>query len=160
MVVVLTLVTEVVLHTVRPERAGSASAVMETSGELGGALGIAVLGSIGAAVYGTAIATNLPQGLPQTAADAAGQTLAEATVVAAHLPTPSKTVVLAAARNAFVNGLNTVSIVGAVLLLAAAAALLALLHDRPQSAQPAPESPLARPADPNSPIATSTQVVE
>jgi DHA2 family multidrug resistance protein-like MFS transporter len=48
------VVTDVILSAVEPERAGMASAMAETSSEFGGALGIAVLGSIGAAVYRSA----------------------------------------------------------------------------------------------------------
>jgi DHA2 family multidrug resistance protein-like MFS transporter len=45
------LSTELVVSTVRPARAGMAAAVTETGCELGGALGIAVLGSLVVAVY-------------------------------------------------------------------------------------------------------------
>ena len=48
---VVTLSTDVIVGAAPPERAGSASALSETSTELGGALGIALLGSIGAAAY-------------------------------------------------------------------------------------------------------------
>jgi len=48
---VFTLVTNTVLDSTAPERAGAASGMAETSTELGGALGIAILGSIGTAVY-------------------------------------------------------------------------------------------------------------
>jgi DHA2 family multidrug resistance protein-like MFS transporter len=46
LVMVMTQVTEAVVGAVAPERAGSASAVMETCSEFGGALGIAVLGTL------------------------------------------------------------------------------------------------------------------
>src|SRR5207249_3433414 len=48
---VVTLSTDLIVGTAPPERAGAASAISETGTELGGALGIALLGSIGAAVY-------------------------------------------------------------------------------------------------------------
>jgi DHA2 family multidrug resistance protein-like MFS transporter len=46
-----TLTTDLVVGTAPSERAGTASAISETSSEFGGALGIAVLGSLAAAVY-------------------------------------------------------------------------------------------------------------
>jgi DHA2 family multidrug resistance protein-like MFS transporter len=46
-----TLATELVVSTVRPARAGMAAAVTETGCELGGALGIAVLGSLLVGTY-------------------------------------------------------------------------------------------------------------
>ena len=44
---VITLATDVIVGSAPPERAGAASGLSETSAEFGGALGIAVLGSIG-----------------------------------------------------------------------------------------------------------------
>src|SRR5690606_8971106 len=48
---VFTLTTDLIIGSAPPERAGAASALSETSAEFGGALGIAVFGSIGVAVY-------------------------------------------------------------------------------------------------------------
>ena len=48
---VFTLATDLMVGTAPPERAGAASAIAETGAEFGGALGIAVLGLIGTAVY-------------------------------------------------------------------------------------------------------------
>ena len=47
-----TVATDLIVGTAPPERAGAASGISETGAELGGALGIALLGSIGTAVYG------------------------------------------------------------------------------------------------------------
>lgn len=47
----VTLGTDLVVGAAPPERAGAASAISETGAELGGALGIALLGSIGTAVF-------------------------------------------------------------------------------------------------------------
>ncbi|EWM17487.1 LOW QUALITY PROTEIN: drug resistance transporter, partial [Kutzneria sp. 744] len=49
--VALTCITDMVVGAAPAEHAGSAGALVQTGQELGGALGIAVLGSIGAAVY-------------------------------------------------------------------------------------------------------------
>ncbi|MFB7718594.1 MFS transporter [Nocardia sp. NPDC056100] len=54
LVIVMTLVTDLAIGAVSAERAGAAAAVLETGGELGGALGIAILGSIGAAAISAA----------------------------------------------------------------------------------------------------------
>ena len=50
---VITLATELIVGSAPPEQAGAATGMSETSGELGGALGIAILGSLGTAVYRT-----------------------------------------------------------------------------------------------------------
>ncbi|MGH8668720.1 MAG: MFS transporter, partial [Burkholderiales bacterium] len=58
---VVTLTTDLVLGAVPPERAGAASAISETSSEFGGALGIALLGSVVAAAYRSAMVDAEPQ---------------------------------------------------------------------------------------------------
>ena len=45
------LTTELIVGSAPPERAGAASGISETGAELGGALGISILGSAGAALY-------------------------------------------------------------------------------------------------------------
>lgn len=51
---VVTLATNLVVGSAPPERAGAASAISETSAEFGGALSIAILGSIGAKLLAAA----------------------------------------------------------------------------------------------------------
>ena len=70
-----TLATDLVVGSAPPERAGSASAISETASEFGGALGIAILGSIGTAVYRGEMADSLPAGIPPATAEAARETL-------------------------------------------------------------------------------------
>ena len=48
---VITMATELIVSSAPQEKAGAASGISETSGEFGGALGIALLGSIGTALY-------------------------------------------------------------------------------------------------------------
>ena len=59
---VFTLTTDLIVGSAPPERAGAASGISETGAELGGALGIAILGSIGVAIY----RRELPDQLPAT----------------------------------------------------------------------------------------------
>jgi DHA2 family multidrug resistance protein-like MFS transporter len=65
---VYTLSTDLIVSAARPSRAGTAGAVGETSAELGGALGIALLGSLGVAVYRAGGATGSAAGLPRNQA--------------------------------------------------------------------------------------------
>jgi MFS transporter, DHA2 family, multidrug resistance protein len=137
---VITLVTEMILGSAPPERAGSASALSETSQEFGGALGIAVLGSIGTAVYRTAIAGNLPAEVPAAAADAARDTLGGAVEAATLLADPLGATLLAVARTAFVQGLHLTATIAAVVMAAMAVLTIALLRgvrtESPASAKP------------------------
>ena len=104
LVMVMSLVTEAVVGAVAPERAGSASALMETCSEFGGALGIAVLGSIGTAAYRADL--TLPPTIPSTAATTAREGLTGAAAAAAHLPAHLATAVLTAARHSFSHSMN------------------------------------------------------
>jgi MFS transporter, DHA2 family, multidrug resistance protein len=113
---------DVVLASAPPEKAGSASSVAETGGEFGVALGIAVFGSLGAAIYRLQVADALPPDLPHRVTSEAGESLAGAVSTAAHLGPPLGVEVLEAARDAFTTAVDAVAVVGAVLF-----ALLAIL---------------------------------
>ena len=116
---VFSLTTELIVGSAPPERAGAASGISETAAELGGALGIAVLGSLGAAIYRRQLAGDLPEGLAEEASDAAQDTLAAAVHAADQLPDGLGEPLLAAAQEAFVAGMR----VSAVISMAVAAAI-------------------------------------
>jgi DHA2 family multidrug resistance protein-like MFS transporter len=118
LVVAMTVCGEQVLSALEPAQAGAGAAVSEAASELGGALGIAILGSVGAAGYQAAV--HLPPGVDSEAADS----LAGASGVASHLPADAAQALLDAARTAYVHGLHLAVAVGAVVLLVAAASLL------------------------------------
>jgi MFS transporter, DHA2 family, multidrug resistance protein len=61
---VFTLLNDIIIGAAPPERAGAAAGISETSSELGGALGIALLGSIGAVLYRNQIGDSIPAGVP------------------------------------------------------------------------------------------------
>jgi DHA2 family multidrug resistance protein-like MFS transporter len=122
---VFTLVTDMVLGSTAPERAGAASGIAETSTEFGGALGIALLGSIGAAVYRSQLAQAIPAGIP---ANAAGDTLGGALVTASHLPSSLSTLWLGLAREAFTNGLHIVAGLSAAIVAILAIFVIVLLR--------------------------------
>jgi DHA2 family multidrug resistance protein-like MFS transporter len=128
LVVILTLVTDQVLSVVSPERAGAASALVETTSEFGGALGIAVLGSVGAAVYGGRVADRLPGGLTPAEVASTRQGLAGAVSTSAHLHGATADRLLGVARAAFSSGLDTAMWVGAAVLAAAAIVTAVLLR--------------------------------
>jgi DHA2 family multidrug resistance protein-like MFS transporter len=124
---VITLATELIVGSAPPEQAGAATGISETSAELGGALGIAILGSIGTAVYRTEVAELLPSGVPAAAADAARDTLGGALAIAETLPDAVGTALVAVARIAFIDALHLVAAVattGAILTAIAAAVAL------------------------------------
>ncbi|MBW3621639.1 MAG: MFS transporter, partial [Actinobacteria bacterium] len=94
--------------------------------------GIAVLGSIGTAVYRAVLAGTDLTGVPPAAAAAARDTLGAAVAAAAELPPAAADAVLQAARTAFVDGMQLTALVSAAIALAAAGmALVALRSVRP-----------------------------
>jgi DHA2 family multidrug resistance protein-like MFS transporter len=119
LVLTMTICAELVLTALRPEQAGAGAAVSEAASELGGALGIALLGSIGAAAYQARAADSLPDAVVD---GPAADSLAGAAGVAARLPDAAASAVLDAARAAYVHGLHIAALVGAVVLLVAATA--------------------------------------
>ena len=83
---VFTLTNDLIIGAAPPERAGAAAGVSETSSELGGALGIALLGSLATAVFGAAFAREtLPHALELTAAICAVIVIAMAAAIAGVL---------------------------------------------------------------------------
>jgi len=123
---VVTLTTDIVLSAAPAERAGAASALSETSSEFGGALGIAVLGSIVTAIYRGAIDGAIPGGISPEAAAAARGTLGGAVAVAAQLPAELGAQLLGSARTAYAASFEVVAAisVGTVLCAAVLAAVL------------------------------------
>ena len=117
---VITLATELIVGSAPPEQAGAATGMSETSGELGGALGIAILGSVGTAVYRTEVADRLPPGLPAEVADAARDTLGGAVAIAQTLPEALRDSLVATAQIAFIDAIHTSEFVGPQFELVAA----------------------------------------
>ena len=141
---VITLATELIVGSAPPEQAGAATGMSETSGELGGALGIAILGSIGTAVYRTEVAASLPPDVPAAAADAARDTLGGALAIAQTLPDAVGTALVEVARIAFIDALHfvaAVAAVGAILTAIGAAVALRNVAARPEPADVEEGSP-------------------
>ncbi|MGH3679233.1 MAG: hypothetical protein ACRDT2_02960, partial [Natronosporangium sp.] len=155
------LVTEIVVGAVPPERAGSAASMSETSGEFGIATGIAVLGSLGTAVYRSQV--TVPADVPAELGTATRDTLASAAAAAEQLPAGIATGLLEPAREAFITGLNVVAGVGTVALAGFAVAAIILLRrtgtsDAAPTADPdADSSESSEPAPAVEPAAPATQ---
>ena len=114
-----TLTNDVIIGSAPPERAGAASGISETCAELGGALGIAIFGSIGVALYRSVLGVALPA-LPPVVGHAAMATLGGAVVAAQQLPAETGALLLAAARDAFLRGLVLCQVISGIGTLALA----------------------------------------
>ncbi|MFI8088661.1 MFS transporter [Streptomyces sp. NPDC086080] len=109
---VMSQIMDLALGAAPVERAGSASSLMETGAEFGGALGMAVLGSIGTAVYRGE--------MPGSAPAAAHETLGGALAVAGQLPGRTGAALATAAREAFTHGMRGAAVAGALVFAGAA----------------------------------------
>ncbi|TXL83813.1 MFS transporter [Streptomyces sp. IB2014 016-6] len=107
--------TDMMINSAPPEKAGAVSAISDTSHELGLGLGIAVLGSVGGAVYRNQVSGELPAGLPEGAAASIEDSIGNAVDEISRLPEGLATAALDVAREAFTHGLVLVSVVCGVL---------------------------------------------
>ena len=112
------------MSVVPPERVGAGSAVANTVRHMGTALGIAVLGSVLASSYQSAMSDS---GLPQEAIASLGSTVQASSA----LPAGSRAQVLDTAQAAFIDGFHAAMWVGAALSLAAGLIALVVLRTRP-----------------------------
>jgi MFS transporter, DHA2 family, multidrug resistance protein len=118
---VLPQATNGVLASVPRERAGLGSAVNDGVGELGGSLGVAILGATLAVVYRNQIDADIAaagdaiSGIPEQVVDAVRESLASASLILRQLPPEAVEPVRVAADNAFVSGMDIALAVGAVI---------------------------------------------
>ncbi len=127
---VAALTTDIVLASAPPERAGSAAALSETSAELGGALGIALMGSLVTAVYRVNFSGATLTGIPGAAIEAARATIGGAVNVAGKLAGEPGARLLETSRIAFAEAFDTAAWVSAAIAVAVAAIAVLLLRQR------------------------------
>jgi DHA2 family multidrug resistance protein-like MFS transporter len=111
-----TLTNDLIIGSVPPERAGAAAGLSETSAEMGGAVGIAVFGSIGVAIYRGGV--EVPDEVPGNVAAVARDTLGGAMDVAHGLPPDVAASLVQAAQASFTEGMHVGAIISAVGCLA------------------------------------------
>jgi DHA2 family multidrug resistance protein-like MFS transporter len=141
---VFTLAADLLVGTAPPERAGTASALSETSSELGGALGIAILGSVVVAVYRRALAGASLEGVPPAAVEAARASLGAAADLAARLAGAPGERLIDASRAAFAQAFEVTALISTAVALVAA--LLAAIMLRELGPLRAPGPSQAEPA--------------
>lgn len=126
---VVILGTDIIVGSAPPERAGAAASISEAGIELGGVLGIAVLGSIGTALYRSKM-NQIPSGISPEMAEAAKGTLGAAVSLAKELPGEMSQALLGPARDAFTNSFQIISIICGSIAITMAITVLAFLRDR------------------------------
>ena len=147
--VAMTPATDAIMGALPKEQAGVGSAVNDTTREIGGAIGVAVLGSVFSAVYSsrmTEVANLLPAEIGSVVRDSIGGALA----VAGQVGGSSGEAIAAAARSAFVDGMATASLIGMGVAIAGALVALVWLPAR-ATASAAPSAAPAAPATGSAP---------
>ncbi|MBZ3907950.1 MULTISPECIES: MFS transporter [Streptomyces] len=123
------LSTDILVGSAPPERAGEASAIQETSTEFGGALGLALLGSVFNAAYQTEIGDRAPSAAPDAAVgDTLGGTLA---AVEQYGETAWTGPLVDAARQSFTDAFHVTALVCVAIALVTAALVAVFLRQAP-----------------------------
>jgi MFS transporter, DHA2 family, multidrug resistance protein len=123
--------TDAIMGSLPAAKAGIGSAMNTTTRQVGGALGVAVLGSVLTSAYRDQLAPALA-GLPDQAATAAREQVGAALAAASQLGSAGGELAQAA-RAAFVDAMGTAALVGAAVALLGAAVALAFLPARPRA---------------------------
>lgn len=130
--------TAVVINDLGAEKAGDGGAVNQLARQIGGAVGVALVGSLFAAVYRSALDAGL-SGLPAPARAMAHDSIEGAREVAVGLPGGAKTALVAHADLSFDAGARAgVALCAVVLLAAALVAFVGLARPVEAPARPAP----------------------
>jgi EmrB/QacA subfamily drug resistance transporter len=125
--------TESIMGALPREKAGVGSAVNDTTRELGGALGVAVIGSVLSSLYDGRLAERAGTSVPAPALDAAKESVGSALVVANQVGGDPGGSLAAAARDAFVHGFTQASMVTAAVAVVGALVALRWLPARAES---------------------------
>jgi EmrB/QacA subfamily drug resistance transporter len=131
--------TDAIMGSLPLAKAGVGSAVNDTTRQVGGALGVAILGSITNSVYRSHVATSAAvSALPAAARTTVGNGIGNALGVAQGLGTPAGAGVATDAKVAFVHAMQLTAYVGVAFALAGAVVAFLWLPSRPKG-DPAPD---------------------
>jgi EmrB/QacA subfamily drug resistance transporter len=157
---VMPTATESIMGSLPPAKAGVGSAVNDTTRELGGALGVAVLGSVMASTYGPEVSAAIEgRPVPPQVADAITDQVGAAMEVARNLGGEPGRQLASVASRAFTEGMGTAFLIGAAALAVGAVIVVLFLparaHDHEWGAEGGPsgdgrspeDAPVARPSD-------------
>ncbi len=126
--------TASVMSTLAPEQIGAGAAVNETTRELAGALGVAVIGSVFSSLFGPSVLATLrpylTRGLSRTEWRVGASSTRAAQITVAHFPAALRPALDARVTSAFMLGLHRGCLVAAAVALAAAVAVFGHLPKR------------------------------
>lgn len=130
--------TDSIMGSLPPEKAGVGSAMNDTTREIGGALGVAIMGSLASAAYSARITHNANyaalERISPEAAHAVKDSVGSAAIAASHLPAAVRGAVIAAANDSFVHAMDHALIIAAVVALLGAGVAYLFLPARARDA--------------------------
>jgi Na+/melibiose symporter-like transporter len=135
----LPALTDTVMAAVPERDAGVGSAVNDVSRQLGGALGVAVIGSIVNSAYRHNLGQALGRRLPSTVLQSAGRSIGVATQVARTLPGGLATTLTHAANRAFVDAMTGGFVISAAVMIASITVAATMLPRQMRKVQAAAE---------------------
>ncbi|MFD3918109.1 MFS transporter [Streptomyces sp. NPDC058595] len=142
-------VTVTVMQALPREKAGSGSAVNNTFRQVGGALGIAVLGSLLSSTYRGEIEGHLGA-VPAAARDAAGESI-EATMAVAEKLGPAGAPLVSSANDAFLSAMHVTALGSAGVALIGTVVVALFMPGRTDQERNAPRERAERPAGATAP---------
>ena len=132
--------TDSIMGSLPPEKAGVGSAMNDTTREIGGALGVAILGSITTAIYTSTITGNADFAKLKAASPAGAQAVQDsvggAALLAEKLPPAFAHALTAVANDAFVHAVDRSVVVGAMVAALGAGVAYFFLPARDHAAEP------------------------
>jgi DHA2 family integral membrane protein (MFS transporter) len=139
--------TATVMSAVPEAKAGVGSAMNDVNRQVGGALGVAIIGSFASSLYASRV-DSATTALPEGAAHTAGDSVGGAAAVAAQLPAPAGDALTVAANGAFTDAMGLALLIGSTVLIAAAVLVKRLLpsdeHLQPEESRRHTRSDLER----------------
>jgi DHA2 family multidrug resistance protein-like MFS transporter len=123
------------MAAVPENEAGVGSAVNDVSRQLGGALGVAVIGSVVSSSYRTFLGTHEPANVPSIAVRASQRSIGVATESARRLPARAAAALTNAADHAYVHAITRGFAISIGVMVLALVAALVLLPRRPRADQ-------------------------
>jgi EmrB/QacA subfamily drug resistance transporter len=131
----LPALTDTVMAAVPEREAGIGSAVNDVSRQLGGALGVAVIGSIVSSAYRANLRGHEPAGVPAAVTRASEKSIGVATQSARALPARSAASLLNAANHAYVHAITRGFVVSIAVMIAAFGVAVVMIPRRARTAQ-------------------------
>jgi hypothetical protein len=136
--------TDSIMGSLPRAKAGVGSAVNDTTRQMGGAIGVAVFGSLMASHFTSTVGAGLRGAVPPTIVTQIGDNIGQAVGVATETPAakPYATQILDVAKHGFVSGLHTIGFVAAGVVLLAAIGVALFLPARARVEDPSPDEPV------------------